>query len=653
MWKSCRVVEFLGAWREGAASPLALEESAKAKVRSFRPPPPLRACLPGLAFCASLLTLQAEEIFIRANQIGYRPQDSKLAVAFGPTELPDSFEVVAEESQKVVLKGKPKPVMDAQWGQITTHVDLDFSAVQAAGRYHLRFGESRSLPFIVAKTAYAELPSELLEFMRQQRCGYNPWLDAVCHSFDGRTAFGPQTNGTYLNATGGWHDAADLLKYLLTSGNATAQMLLAFQLGGTAPSRTFDNTPSTTAQRLELRNRQPNALFEDKLNALGQAGPNGIPDILDEARWGLEWMLKLHPAPDQLYHQVADDRDHTGRRLPQAEIVDYGWGKGGARVVYFADGKPQGLQEFKSQSTGVANLAGRYAAAMALAYQIWRQDPLQRPFAERCLQAGREVFELGRAKEGVQQGNSYKAPYRYEETTWADDMEWGAAELFRATHERHYLAYAKRYARLADSESWMGKEQTGHYQYYPFMNAGHFRLYDLVDPEFRKLLVSYYREGIERCVLAAGKNSYGVGVPFIWCSNNLLVALATQCLLYERMTGDGRYREFAARQRDWLLGRNPWGFSMFTGVGNVFPKDPHLMTMQLTKRPIRGGLVDGPVYERIFKSLKGVSITEPDPLARFQGQAVYHDDSQDYSSNEPTMDGTASAILLWALCGSQ
>jgi hypothetical protein len=657
MWKSFCRVKFLGACWEAAARRLDLDESAKANGRALPPHhAPPRACLAGLALCSSLFAVQAEEIFIRANQVGYRPQDAKLAVAFGPSVLPDSFAVVAEDTQKIILQGKPKPVTGVQWGQVTSHVELDFSAVRTPGRYHLRIGEFRSLPFNIAKGVYAELPGELLEFMREQRCGYNPWLDAVCHSFDGRTAYGPQTNGTYLNARGGWHDAGDLLKYLLTSGNATAQMLLAFQLGGTAPGRAdrSKNARSTAGgQGPEMRNQQPNALFEDKVNALGQPGPNGIPDILDEARWGLEWMLKLHPAPDQLYHQVADDRDHTGRRLPQAEIVDYGWGKGGARVVYFADGRPQGLQEYKSQSTGVANLAGRYAAAMALAYQIWKQDPLQRPLAERCLQAGREVFELGRAKEGVQQGNSYKAPYRYEETTWADDMEWGAAELFRATHERHYLSYAKRYARLAGSESWMGKEQTGHYQYYPFMNAGHFRLYDLVDPEFRKVLAGYYREGIERCVRAAQKNPYGVGVPFIWCSNNLLVALATQCLLYERMTGDPRYREFAARQRDWLLGRNPWGFSMFTEVGSVFPKDPHLMTMQLTKRPIRGGLVDGPVYNRIFKSLKGVSITEPDPLARFQGQAVYHDDVQDYSSNEPTMDGTASAILLWALCGSQ
>ena len=89
------------------------------------------------------------------------------------------------------------------------------------------------------------------------------------------------------------------------------------------------------------------------------------------------------------------------------------------------------------------------------------------------------------------------------------------------------------------------------------------------------------------------------------------------------------------------------------GVGIVSPGNVHLMTTRLTGRTLRGGLVDGPVYERIFKSLRGVAITEPDPLAAFQGSAVYHDDSQDYSSNEPTMDGTASAILLWALCDSQ
>ena len=579
-----------------------------------------------LALVLSLAAVSVTaDVYLRANQLGYQPKERKIALVFADSELPRDFEIVSTDSGESVFRGTVEPVTDATWGQFQNHGNLDFSKVTRPGVYELRAGGAKSLPFKIG-AVYDEVPDQLLEFMRQQRCGYNPWLDAVCHSFDGRTAYGPLTNGTYLNASGGWHDAADLLKYLITSANATAQMLLAWEMGS-----------------------ERGVPFADNCNHLGQTGTNGIPDVLDEAKWGLDWMLKLHPAPDQLYHQVADDRDHAGRRLPQDEFVDYGWGKGGARTVYFADGKPQGLMQYQSKATGIGNLAGRYAAAMALAYGTWSKDPRHAGFARQCLQAAREVFDMGLAKEGYQQGNSYKAPYRYEEATWADDMEWGAAELYRVTREKKYLEHAKRYARLAGTESWMGLETAPHYYYYPFMNMGHYRLYDLVDRKTRKELAGYYREGIEKCLAMGRKNPYRVGVPFIWCSNNLVTALATQCLLYELMTGDTQYRDFTAHQRDWLLGRNPWGYTMFTGVGSVFPSDPHLTTMQMTKRPIRGGLVDGPVYETIFKSLKGVSITEPDPLGRFHGKAVYHDDYKDYSTNEPTMDGTASAILLWAL----
>ncbi len=571
--------------------------------------------------------LQAE-VFLRANQAEYRTQDTKIAVAFSAAPLPDTFAVIGADSGASVFEGKTTPLTAERWGKFDHQAELDFTRVTQPGRYVLRLGEARSLPFAIGEHALADLPDQLLEFMRQQRCGYNPWLRVQCHQLDGRTAYGPLPAGTKIDARGGWHDAADLLKYQLTAGNATAQMLLAHELG---------RRPASQGSR-----------FADRVDGLGDPGPNGMPDLLDEARWGLAWMLKLHPAPDQLYHQVADDRDHVRFRLPPDEIADYGWGKGGARVVYCADGRPQGLQQFKSESTGLANLAGRYAAAMAIAYKTWKDDPRERDFAERCLKAGREVYELGRAREGSQQGNSYKAPYRYEESSWADDMEWGGAELFRATGERRYLDEARSYARLAASETWMGRKQAKHYQFYPFMNMGHFRLYDLVDADFQRELAGYYRDGITRCVRAGQTNPYRVGVPFIWCSNNLVVALVTQCHCYERMTGDTRFRGFAARNRDWLLGRNPWGYTMFTNVGSVFPKDVHLQTTNLTGHSVRGGLVDGPVSERIFRSQRGVSITVPDLLAPFQdGRAVYHDDIKDYVSNEPTMDGTAAAILMW------
>ncbi len=596
----------------------------------------LAGCVAGALCWGAVGSAGGGEVVLRASQWGYRLGDPKSGVAFAHDSLDGPFRVVEADSDTAVLEVKTEALPGAAWGKFTRHAEIDFSPLRRPGRFRLAAGQSRSAPFRIGDDVFRPLPDVLLEFMREQRCGYNPWLDAECHQHDGRTAYGPEPGGTHLDARGGWHDAGDLLKYLLTSSNATAQLLLAWQLQKEAA----DDGPPDPRQ----------GLFADRVDARGRPGSNGSPDLLDEAQWGIEWMLKLHPAPDQLYHQVADDRDHIGWRLPQNEVADYGWGKGGPRVVYFADGRPQGLKSYQSQSTGVANLAGRYAAAMALAYQAWKDDPPRRPLAQRCLQAGIEVYRLGRAKEGVQQGNSYSAPYRYEETTWADDMEWGAAELHRATGERRYLEDAQRYARLAAAESWMGRPEARHYQFYPFMNLGHFRLHGLVDPPAKAALAGYYREGIERCVRAGQGNPYRIGVPFIWCSNNLAVALVTQCLCYERMTGDPQFAAFAAKQRDWLLGRNPWGYTMFMGIGERFPQDVHLMTTRLSKRTVRGGLVDGPVYERIFRGLIGVTIREPDPLAAFQdARAVYHDDVGDYSTNEPTMDGTAAAILMFAL----
>jgi len=83
--------------------------------------------------------------------------------------------------------------------------------------------------------------------------------------------------------------------------------------------------------------------------------------------------------------------------------------------------------------------------------------------------------------------------------------------------------------------------------------------------------------------------------------------------------------------------------------GGDTPVDPHSAYTHLKNYPIDGGLVDGPVYTKIFKSLIGVQLNEADEYAAFQSDlAIYHDDYGDYSTNEPTMDGTASLIYLLA-----
>ena len=575
------------------------------------------------------------DVVVRVSLAGYLPGQPASAVVLSKNPLKGEYRVVDAATGKTLARGAlskraPGPKISSKvWGayRFVAVVPLDMPPLPA-GRYRLELSRAPrvSVAFFLSEEIFSSSPDVMLEFMRQQRCGYNPFLDAICHPFDGRTAYGELPAGTYVDARGGWHDAGDKLKYLLTSSTATAHLLEAWLLNP--------------------------GLFGDRVDALGRPGPNGLPDVLDEAKWGLDWLLKLHPSPGVLVHQVADDRDHRGWRLPQSDDADYGWGPGKERTAYVADGRPQGLGKWQSASTGVANLAGRYAAAMALAYRVFKDDAHLGDFARTCLAAGREVYAMGRAKEGVQQGDSYGSPYRYAEETWADDMEWGAAEMFRATGEPAFLADAVRYADLAGGTTWMGRTEAGHYALYPFVNLGHFALHGLAGADVDARLARYYRDGLEKARAVAEASPFGVGVPFIWCSNNLTAALVTQALLYARMTGDARYAPLASDGLAWLLGRNPWGVSMFTGwpEGSPSPTQPHLPTTNLTGRSVRGGLVDGPVKASIFGSLKGVTLTRADAYAPFQADdTVYHDDVMDYATNEPTMDGTAEAILMFAL----
>lgn len=360
-------------------------------------------------------------------------------------------------------------------------------------------------------------------------------------------------------------------------------------------------------------------------------------------------MLKMHPAPDLLFHQVADDRDHIGFKLPYADSSDYGWGPDSYRTVYYASGKPQGLGKYTNTSTGMANLAGRYAAVMAMAADIWANDLDDTISAERSLQAAKEVYEMGLKQPGSQEGTPHLARYRYHEITWADDMEWGAAELFKVTGNERYLVDGKEFARKINTLSWMGKDTARHYEYYPFMNLGHYALYPLVDASFQDTLAGYYRKGLEDLKRRAGNNPYGIGYPFIWCSNNLGAATITQALLYERMTGNDTYRRMAIEIRDWLFGRNPWGASQIIGVPvqrGVTSQDPHDSISHLTGIKATGGLLDGPLYTATHNK-HHIQLFEPDEYAAFQSDlVVYHDDRGDYSTNEPTLDGTAE-ILFW------
>lgn len=564
---------------------------------------------------------------IRINQLGYPPRGRKVAVVCSPEPRRfERFTVVDDDGRRVLGPRTAEPA--GAFGPCAATHRLDFSALRLEGTVRLVAGSAPdtvvSPPVRIDRDAYAGAADTLLFYMRQQRSGYNPlFRDSVHHRTDGILVDHPERAGQYIDVSGGWADAADYLQYGATSAHATFSLLLAFR-------------------------DHPDA-FADRFRADGRPGANGVPDVLDEARHGLEWLVGMYPWDELLLNQLGDDRDHTHWDLPTADSSDYGWGAGGPRPAYPCTGEPQGLLGNRNRSDGMASTAGKYAAAFALGARLLGER--DSAFAAVLRRKAVAVYELGEEHPGVCQTAPARAAYFYEEDNWVDDMELAAAELYALTGEAAYLEDAVGYARREPVTPWMGRDTARHYQWYPWHNNGHYEVWREGDADAKASMAGYYRQGLER-VARRARNGFRVGVPFIWCSNNLMASFATQAYLYRRMTGDTTYVEYEAAALDWLFGANPWGVSMVIGLpaGGTTPRDPHsVVADELGVETQLGGLVDGPVYRSIFRNLEYVGLTEEDEYAPFNtGFVVYHDDMGDYSTNEPIMDGTANLTYLLA-----
>ncbi len=590
-----------------------------------------------LLAAASALSVSAQST-LRVNQVGYLPDDFKAAVYMGAEPVDRlSFELQSAESGRVNLDSV---VVCAPWAPAEASARIYFSYVAAPGDYSLAVKDKATGAVLdvarlyIGSDAYSrhklnELP---LNYLRQQRCGYNPVHDAECHQHDGFVVLHDSLDGEHFDVRGGWHDASDYLQYLPTSANTVYQLLFAY--------------------------RENPGVWADEYDAAGRPGANGVADILDEARWGLEWMMRMNPRPGLYFNQIADDRDHRFVGVPQADNSDYGRGGGKDRPIYPVSGKPYGLEKYKNRSNGEASSVAKFASAFALGAQLYAETDAK--FAEELGRRARQAYEYALAHPGAAQTAPCVSPYFYEEDNWVDDMELAAASLGRLSPDESLAANARAYGSAERITPWMGADTARHYQWYPFINLGHF---EAAQTDTTGVFASYYREGLEAVAARGTKNAFRFGVPFIWCSNNLTTALATQAMLYREMTGNTDFVETEAAARDWLFGVNPWGQTMIIlpeGMVASSPEDPHsaMTDRVIARRPGRdwlvGGLVDGPVYTAIFNSLWGVHLRRPDKFEALQGPvAVYHDDYSDYSTNEPTMDGTASlSYMLGRLCGS-
>jgi endoglucanase len=540
------------------------------------------------------------EARVHINQVGFLPSEPKRAVVPASDAIPgNGFAIVDAGSHQKVWYTSDLIAYDSpdgeRYGHYPRHFFADFDRFSRPGRYRVRLSNGvLSAPFSIGADLYRNLAPLMLRYFDVQRCGVQGHTARIqCHLDDGIIDGGPKS-GQRFDAGGGWHDAGDYLKFVETTSYVTALMLFSHEC--------------------HIETKEPHDTSDTQ------------PSLLQQARVGVEWLLKMHPAPQEFYYQVGDESDHNTWRLPEEDTPERtkDWKP---RTVYFGVG---------------ANLAGRCAAAFAMASRLYRESDPQ--FAARCRRAAESVFSLGRANQAVL---TTLPDSFYPEKSWEDDMEWGAVELFKATGSRAYLEQALQFAHRAgpaDAET----------SVYNTHALAHYTLYRHAPRAERERILGYMQADA-RLIQDRAANPYGLGTPYVWGTAEAAAGGALTCLLYATLSKERAYCDLARRQRDFILGCNPFGLSCVIGAGTHYPRFPHHQIANIARMELTGAVVGGPTSASVYKA-ESIALDQANFQTMNTGPAlsedvddevaVYHDAVQDYVTNEPANDYTAKFLLL-------
>jgi hypothetical protein len=422
----------------------------------------------------------AAPVYLRLNQVGYLPAESKVALALTRTDLRGrTLQVVTEPDRSLAFSGTVGPDRGVS-GPFLHLYELDFSGLTAPGRYRLLLDTEASPAFTMGAHLYAGVTASTLQFFRVQRCGNShPLLHGVCHLKEGRIVGGP-LDGRPIEVSGGWHDAGDYLKFVITAGTSLTWMLTAYQ-------------------------KHPEAFADEDRN--------GVPDVLDEARVGLDWLLKMwDPGNQVLYYLVGDQSDHEDWRMPEVDDSS-----GRVRPVYACEaGKG-------------ANVAGAAAAALALGAALWgdpRSGFSQPALAATYRQASEQIYAYGKARPAAQSD-----PFGfYPDATWQDDLALAAAELYRATGNPAYLLDARRLG--------AGLGHVARFDWADVHALAHYEIARL-DPTYRPAALAELSEDLAVLQDRANSHPFRTAVDRLsWGSAEEMIGAALEALWYEDLSGD-------------------------------------------------------------------------------------------------------------------
>jgi endoglucanase len=602
----------------------------------------------------------AGEGYVRVNQVGYPLSADKRAYLMASVPAARAPFTVTDAGGRVVAAGVVGPDL-GRWSARYRHVySIDFSRVRRAGTYAVSVGgpaPARSVVQVGAGAAlYAGPLRNALSFYRVQRDGaaivrsalrtapsHLNDADAMTYrtpKVDGDGAFKGDLSplGVRIDASGGWWDAGDYLKFVHATAYTDAVLLMGVR-----------DFPARMGARA------------------------GAADFDAEAQFGARWLLRMWDDRTRtLYYQVgigngndAIVSDHDIWRLPQDDDT-YGGHDPAFRYIrhrpVFRAGPPG--------SPVSPNLAGRDAAALALCYQVYRTtDPR---FARNCLVSAEHLFDLA---DTTPKGHLTTAiPFDfYPESEWRDDLELGAAELALALEEpgapsglphrdpRHYVELAAHWAHAyihgpndaADTLNLYDVSALGHGELIRAMHGS-----DRGLAVTRAGLLADLRRQLARGIAQGKTDPFGFG--YGWAQYDTTThgtGLAVTASLYDQLAHSHRYAALGMRWLGNVLGANAWGSSFIVGDGRVYPHCTQHQVANIVgsldgSAPVLAGAsVEGPNSEATsgrLPHMRACPAGGGDAFARFDSSAVYRDNVESYSTVEPAIDLTATSPLAFA-----
>jgi endoglucanase len=531
------------------------------------------------------------------NQLGYPRQFGKSVFA---SQAADSFRVEVIATGEKVFRGPMLLWKSADGATGRTVYRGDFSGLRQAGQYRVvtSHGDTSS-PFAISDSVYDPVFRKALKGFYFQRCGMallaayaGAYQHASCHALDGVFHTSADTSGFHL-ATGGWHDAGDYGKYVVNAGISTGTLLLAYDMF-------------------------PSCFNSDDLG-IPESG-NGVPDILDEVRYELEWFLTMQRSDGAFWFKITHPQ-FEGFVMPQNDT--------GARNIYAVS------------STATAD------AVAVLARAARTYATIDATFAQKCLDAATLGWQFLTAHGDIVPTGGFKNPSgtatgEYGDANDTDERLWAAAELFETTGNSAYddyfqggLLYGSQFTQTM---SWPYVRPLGLLTYLRSKQSG---ASSAVRGDLRTSLLSYCSSQATR------RNSSGyrtVLLPgdYVWGSNSVALNVAVLLLAGVAETGDTSYVAAAADQLHYVLGVNALSRSFVTGLGENPPKQPHHRPSASdgVADPVPGLIVGGPEQYRSDAILQALYTSSTPPAL------VYADSLPSYASNEICINWNAPLVFV-------